>query len=68
MAEKMDENNSLKNKIVSYINTKDSDRILVFVLNNKIISYIHYPRKKGDFNIPIKGGYTPVQAVLKLKK
>lgn len=50
------------------INTNDSDHLLVFISDKEIVSYLHYPREKGDFDTPRKKGYTPDQAVFEVKE
>ena len=59
------------NLINTDIQTNDSENLLVFVLKQKIVSYIHYPRRKGDFYNHEKQkleGYTPKEAVFEVKE
>ena len=59
------------NLINTDIQTNDSENLLVFVLKQKVVSYIHYPRRKGDFYNPEKQkleGYTPKEAVFEVKE
>lgn len=51
--------------VITNIELNDDINCLVFVLNNKIVSYVNYPRNKGDFcNIEKTKteGFTPKEA------
>lgn len=59
------------NLIDTNIDINDSINLLIFVLDKKIVSYINYPRSKGDFcNVGKykRDGFTPDEAIFEVKE
>lgn len=59
------------NLIDTDIDINDSINLLIFVLDKKIVSYINYPRNKGDFcdvGKYTRDGFTPDEAIFEVKE
>ncbi|MFA9421929.1 MAG: hypothetical protein ACERLG_00005 [Sedimentibacter sp.] len=57
------------NLINTDIDINDGNNLLIFVLDKKIVSYVNYPRSKGDFYNSIKyeqDGLTPDEAIFEV--